>query len=211
MADEEFEGLEDEEEQEPQNKRSMYKYIEEAWEQPRKGYVNDLRVERLKEWRRDPNYKRLERPTRLDRARKLGYKAKQGYVVVRGRVRRGGRRRSRAKGGRGPTRLGFKKLTPRKSIQRIAEERAAKKYVNLEVLNSYWVADDGRYKYYEVILVDPHHPVIKSDPKINWICENHQRGRVFRGLTSSGKKSRGLRKKGKGAERSRPSKRKTER
>ncbi len=193
------------------DKGSMYKYIEEAWEQPRKGYVNELRIERLMEWRREKNYSRIERPTRLDRARKLGYKAKQGYVVVRGRVRRGGRRRSRPKGGRGPTRLGFKKLTPRKSIQRIIEERAAKKYANLEVLNSYWVADDGRYKYYEIIMVDPHHPVIKSDPKINWICDTHHRGRVFRGLTSSGKKSRGLRKKGKGAERSRPSKRKTER
>ncbi len=193
------------------DKHSMYKYIEEAWEQPREGYVNELRIERLKEWRRENNFSSIERPTRLDRARKLGYKAKQGYIVVRGRVRRGGRRRSRPRGGRGPTRMGFKKLTPRKNIQRIAEERAAKKYANLEVLNSYWVADDGRYKYYEIIMVDPHHPVIKSDPKINWICDSHHRGRTFRGLTSSGKKSRGLRKKGKGAERSRPSKRKTER
>ncbi len=210
MADEEFD-FEEDEDKGPVNKQSMYKYIEDAWHKPREGFVGDLRMERLRQWRRDENFSRIERPTRLDRARKLGYKAKQGYVVVRGRVRRGGRRRSRAKGGRGPTRLGFKKLTPRKNIQRIAEERADKRYPNLEVLNSYWVADDGRHKYYEIIMVDPHHPVIKSDPKINWICESHHRGRVYRGLTSSGRKSRGLRKKGKGAERSRPSKRKTER
>jgi hypothetical protein len=30
------------------------------------------------------------------------------------------------------------------------------------VLNSYWVAQDSSYKYYEVILVDPAHKVIKN-------------------------------------------------
>ena len=42
----------------------------------------------------------------------------------------------------------------------------------------------------EVILVDKHHPVIKADKSINWITT--QRRRAFRGLTSAGKKSRGL-------------------
>ena len=79
---------------------------------------------------------------------------------------------------------------------------------NLEILNSYWVAEDGRYKWYEVILVDPNHPVILSDSKINWICNRAHKGRVHRGLTSAGKKSRGLMNKGKGAEKLRPSKRK---
>jgi large subunit ribosomal protein L15e len=92
-----------------------------------------------------------------------------------------------------------------KSIQRIAEERTAKRYPNLEVLNSYYVGEDGKYKYYEVILVDPAHPVIKSDTKINWILS--QKGRVYRGLTSAGKKGRGLLNKGKGAEKVRPSRR----
>jgi len=45
----------------------------------------------------------------------------------------------------------------------IAEERAAKKYPNLEVLNSYYVTEDGSHKWYEVILVDPHHPVIRNE------------------------------------------------
>lgn len=229
MADEETEDKEEKEELEEEveeadlefeeevseegfkEKRSMYKYIEDAWKKPDEGYVRELRQERLKEWRRDDNFKRIERPTRLDKARKLGYKAKQGYVMVRSKIRRGGRRSSRPKSGRGPTRMGFKKLTPRKNLQRIAEERTSKKYPNLRVLNSYWVAEDGRHKYFEIIMVDPHHPVIKNDDKINWICESNKKGRAFRGLTSSGKKSRGLRKKGKGAERSRPSKRKTER
>lgn len=96
--------------------------------------------------------------------------------------------------------MGVKKITSKKSLKRIAEERAARKFPNLEVLNSYWVWEDGVYKWFEVILVDPHHPVIKSDPDINWICEPQHRGRVFRGLTSEGRKNRGLRKKGKGAE-----------
>ena len=57
----------------------------------------------------------------------------------------------------------------------------------------------------EVILVDPNHPVIKSDPKINWICSPHHTRRVNRGLTSAGKKARGLNKKGWGSEKTRPS------
>src|SRR2546428_11796914 len=108
-------------------------------------------------------------------------------------------------GGRHPKRRGLVKITMAKSIQRIAEERTARHYPNLEVLNSYWVGEDGTHKYYEVILVDPQHPVIRNDPKINWICEPANRGRVFRGLTSAGKKGRGLLHKGKGAEKVRPS------
>jgi len=42
-------------------------------------------------------------------------------------------------------------------------------------------------------MVDPHHPAIKADKDINWICDKAHKGRVFRGLTSAGKKVRGLR------------------
>jgi large subunit ribosomal protein L15e len=147
----------------------------------------------------------VEHPTRLDRARALGYRAKQGYIVVRARVRRGGLRKRMFKGGRKPKRRGLKKITMGKNLRRIAEERVAKRYPNLEVLNSYWLAQDGKEKYFEVICVDPHHPVIKADPRINWICDGKQSGRAFRGLTSAGKRGRGLRWKGKGAEKARPS------
>jgi large subunit ribosomal protein L15e len=54
-------------------------------------------------------------------------------------------------------------------------------------------------------MVDPHHPAVKTDKDINWICQKQHKGRVFRGLTSAGKKVRGLRKKGRGAEKARPS------
>ena len=192
------------EEEKPKKKpKNMYGYIGEMWKQPRHGEMKRLQWERMIEWRKEPSIVRVEHPTRIDRARALGYKAKQGYIVVRVRVRRGGLRKRRIKGGRVPSKKGILKITMGKSIQRIAEERASKKYPNLEVLNSYWVGQDGKHKYYEVILVDPHHPVIRSDPKINWIA--NQKGRAERGLTSAGKKGRGLRHKGKGAEKVRPS------
>lgn len=165
----------------------------------------DLTRGRLAEWRKAQAVQRIDGPTNLDRARSLGYKAKQGVVVVRVRVRRGGRRKIRPSRGRRPKRMGVLKIVPKKSIQLIAEERAARKYPNLEVLNSYQVAADGTHKYFEVIMLDPSHPAIQSDPQLGWIASKGKRGRVHRGLTHAGIKSRGLARKGKGAERMRPS------
>ena len=189
---------------------SYYKYVGEIY----KGIKKDIRTDavlrelvigRKQEWRKTPPIERVERPTRIDTARKYGYKAKQGFIVARVRVRRGGMRKSRPTGGRKPKRMGVLKITPAKSIQRMAEERAQRKFMNTEVLGSYWIWEDGQYKWYEVLLVDLHHPVIKSDKDINWICEKQHKRRVFRGLTPAGKKGRGLRKKGMGAEKIRPS------
>jgi len=182
-----------------------YKYVAKAWKRPEGSFVKDLMWQRLIEWRRQPVVLRVEKPTRIDRARKLGYKAKQGFVVTRVRVRRGGFKRIRPKAGRRPKRMGVAKLKLAKSLRLVAEERAARKFPNLEVLNSYWVWEDGRFKWFEVIMVDPNHPVIQSDKDVNWICEKVHRGRVFRGLTSAGKEVRGLHHKGRGAEKVRPS------
>lgn len=182
-----------------------YKYIAEAWKKPEKSFVEELMRQRLMEWRKQPTIMRVEKPTRLDRARKLGYKAKQGFIVARIRVRRGGLRKQRPRSGRRPKRMGVKKYKPAKSLRLIAEERAARKFPNMEVLNSYWVGEDGRFKWFEVIMVDRAHPAIKSDGDINWICQKQHSGRAFRGLTSAGKKVRGLRRKGRGAEKARPS------
>jgi large subunit ribosomal protein L15e len=184
-----------------------YKYMARAWNRPEASFVKELMWQRAIDWRRQPAVLRIERPTRLDRARKLGYKAKQGFVMARVRVRRGGLKRPRPRAGRRPKRMGVAKLKPAKSMRLIAEERAARKFPNLEVLNSYWVWEDGRFKWFEVIMVDPNHPAVKSDKDINWICEGAHRGRVFRGLTSAGKEVRGLRHKGRGAEKARPSRR----
>lgn len=155
---------------------------QEIWESPNYKSM-------LVKWRREDVVTRIERPTRLGRARSLGYKAKQGYVIARTRIRKGGRMRPKIWKGRKPSKSG-RFFTPLQSLQAIAEKRVARKFPNLEVLNSYSVGQDGKSKFFEVILVDPHHSVIASDPKINWITG--QRKRVFRGLTSAGKKSRGL-------------------
>ena len=184
--------------------KSAYQYIAETWKKE-PSELKELRWQRLILWRKQPVIIRIERPTRLDRARRLGYKAKQGYILIRVRVRRGGRRKQRPKRGRKPKKMGVRKFTPKKSIRWIAEERVQRKFPNLEVLNSYPVGRDGRWKWYEVILVDPHHPVIKSDPHINWIGDPVHKKRVYRGLTAAGKKSRGLYKKGRGTEKIRPS------
>jgi len=161
-----------------------YKYMSEAWKKPESSYVKELMQERLIEWRKQPAIMRIEKPTRIDRARRLGYKDKPGYIVVRVRVRRGGLRKPRPRAGRRQKRMGVKKYKPAKSIRLIAEERAARKYPNLEVLNSYWVWEDGRSKWYEVILVDR--------TLLPTLRLGKGRGRVFRGLTSAGRKIRGL-------------------
>jgi len=184
-----------------------YKYIAEAWSKPEMSYLDELMRQRLIEWRKQPTVVRIERPTRIDRARKLGYKAKQGFVVARTRVRRGGLRKQRPKAGRRPKRMGVAKFKPGKSLRLIGEERAGKKFPNLEVLNSYWVGEDGRSKWFEVIMVDPNHPVIKTDKDVSWVIQKQHHRRVFRSLTSAGKKVRSLRRKGRGAEKFRPSKR----
>ncbi|PIN81016.1 50S ribosomal protein L15e [Candidatus Woesearchaeota archaeon CG10_big_fil_rev_8_21_14_0_10_34_8] len=182
----------------------MYKYIKKIWKKPKQG-LDDLWYQRLIQWRREPSSVRLERPTRLDRARELGYKAKQGVIVVRQRVRRGGHRREKISGGRRPSRYGVR-MNLEQSYQWICEQRAARRYPNCEVLNSYWVAQDGKSYWYEVILIDKAHPAILKSKDYKWTAFPQNRRRVFRGLTSAGKKSRGLRNKGKGGEKARPSK-----
>ncbi len=190
-----------------------YKYMAKAWQKPEKSFVKELTRQRLIKWRKEPVITRVEKPTRIDRARRLGYKAKQGFIVARVRVRRGGLRRKRPRAGRRPKRMGVKKYKPAKSLRLIAEERAAKKFPNLEVLNSYWVAEDGRSKWFEVLMIDKH--VLSRQHKFrterakrahqNLMNLSGQKGRVFRGLTSAGKKVRSLRRKGRGAEKVRPS------
>ena len=130
---------------------------------------------------------------------RLGYKAKQGYVIYRVRVRRGSRKRPVHKGtvwGKPKSSGAINKFKCTRNLQNMAEERVGRRCGNLRVLNSYWVAIDGMYKDFEVIMVDPAHRVIRSDPRINWIVSPVHKHRENRGLTSAGRKSRGLRVKG---------------
>jgi large subunit ribosomal protein L15e len=185
--------------------RSAYSHIRETWNDADNDQHAELQWQRTQEWRRQGAIERVERPTRLDKARALGYKAKQGVVLARVSVRKGSARKVRFRKGRRSKRQGVNRITRRKNLQRISEERASRKYRNLRVLNSYWVGEDGTQKWFEVILVDPVHPAIENDDDLNWICADTHKGRAFRGLTSAGKQGRGLRKRGKGAEHTRPS------
>jgi len=184
--------------------KSMYEHVADRWKKPDTSYKSPQQ-QRIIQWRKEENYSRVEKPLRINRARTLGYKAKPGYTVIRAWVRKGSLRKPTIKGGRKPSAKGIKKITAGKSTQRIAEERTAKHYPNMEVLNSYWVGEDGKHHYYEIILVDPVHPSIMHDSKINWITNISNKRRVLRGKTSAGKRGRGLRHKGKGAEKVRPS------
>ncbi len=184
----------------------MHKHVSAAWKKPKEGIPSRYRIDRMAGWRKEPVFMRIDKPTRIDAARRVGYKAKQGVVVVRTRVRRGGLRKGKIHMKRKPSKAGIKKITMGKSIQRIAEERSARRYPNLEVLNSYWVGEDGKNKFYEVIMIDPDHPAIKSDKDMGWVSSgSSHRGRAFRGKTGAGKRGRGLLNKGKGAEKLRPS------
>lgn len=157
--------------------------------------MTELQRERLIKWRREPASVKVEKPLRLDRARSLGYKAKPGYFVVRQRVRRGGRMREQFKKGRRSKARRRKKVLDQ-SLQVLAEQRVARKYTNCEVLNSYWVGKEKKYVWYEVIVADrSHKAVLKDLPHLK-----KTKGRALRGLTSAAKKSRGLRSKGRGAE-----------
>jgi large subunit ribosomal protein L15e len=184
----------------------LHKHVSAAWKKPKEGIPSRYRIDRMAGWRKEPVFMRIDKPTRIDAARRVGYKAKQGVVVVRTRVRRGGLRKGKIHMKRKPSKAGIKKITMGKSIQRIAEERSARRYPNLEVLNSYWVGEDGKNKFYEVIMIDPEHPAIKSDKDMGWVSSgSSHRGRAFRGKTGAGKRGRGLLNKGKGAEKLRPS------
>jgi len=179
------------------------KYIAEIWAKPKEN-LGDAWKQRLIQWRREPAVVKEDAPVRLDKARAYGYRAKKGYVVARVKLERGGRMRPMITSGRKSKNTRRLKILE-KNYRWVAEERAQKEFMNLEVLSSYFVGKDGKHFWYEVILVDPERPEIKADSRINWICRPKNQGRVFRGLTSAARKSRGLRVKGKGAEKVRPS------
>lgn len=162
------------------------KYLREAWKKPDKKLLR----ERMIQWRKGESIVRVEKPLRLDRARSLGYKAKKGVAVVRVRIKRGGHKRTRPNKGRRTKRLHIRKNL-KMNYQEIAEMRVARKYKNMEVLNSYNIGKDGLHYFYEVILVDRASPEIKTDKELSFVTKPANRSRAFRGITSAGKKARG--------------------
>lgn len=168
--------------------QSMYSYLREAWKKP----DTETMRGRMIAWRAGEAVVVVDKPLRLDKARSLGYKAKKGFVVARIRVMRGGRTRRRVEVKGRKTRKQTNRKTLKMSYRWVAEMRASKYFNNLEVLNSYWIGKDGKHYFFEVILVDPQMPEIKSDRTMSWIYTGHHKGRTERGLTSAGKQSRGL-------------------
>jgi len=157
---------------------------------------------RLIEWRRGNSLEVVDRPLRLDRARALGYKAKKGFIVVRVKIGRGGRKREMTKVKGRKTGKQTNRKVLKMSYQWVAEIRAARKFKNMEVLNSYWIGQDGMNYFYEVIMIDPGRPEIKNDRTLGWISNGNNSKRVERGLTSAAKKSRGMKgKKGRSPKR----------
>ncbi|GME77334.1 unnamed protein product [Ambrosiozyma monospora] len=173
-----------------------YKYLEEIHRKKQSDVMRFLLRVRCWEYRQKNVIHRAARPSAPEKARKLGYKAKQGFAIFRVRVRRGNRKRPVPKGATygKPTNQGVSQLKYQKSLRSTAEERVGRRAANLRVLNSYWVNEDSTYKYYEVILVDPQHKAIRRDPRYNWIANPVHKHREARGLTSIGKKSRGINK-----------------
>ncbi|MEK6800808.1 MAG: 50S ribosomal protein L15e [Nanoarchaeota archaeon] len=168
--------------------KGMYHHLREAWKNP----TDEIVKQRMIDWRASDSIVKVEKPLRLDRARALGYKAKKGFVVFRVRLVRGGRKRTRVGVKGRKSRKQTNRKTLKMSYHWIAEIRAERKYKNLEVLNSYFVGKDGKHYFYEVIMIDPSRPEIKSDPVFKWITFKKNSRRAQRGLTSAGKKSRGL-------------------
>ncbi len=140
------------------------------------------------QWNASPTVTRIEKPSNLYRARILGYKAKEGVVMARVRIKKGRRKRPQVGGGRKPAKSG-RFFSRAKSLQAIAEEKAARKFLNCEVLNSYYAGETGDTKYFEIILLDRSSPRIKSDKFYSKII--NRKGRAQRGLSSSGKRYRG--------------------
>ncbi|KAG2373531.1 hypothetical protein C9374_011994 [Naegleria lovaniensis] len=185
-----------------------YKYLNALYKKKQSDALRYLLRIRSWELRQLPGIHRVNHPTRPDKAHQLGFKAKQGYVIYRVRIRRGGRKKQ-VPGGRvngKPATQGIH-LKPKRNLQVVAEGRVGKRVGALRVLNSYWVNQDGRYKWYEVICVDPTSESVRVDPQINWITTTKHKHREMRGLTSSGKRHRGLRTKGCTSSKVRPSRR----
>jgi Ribosomal L15 len=134
-------------------KMGAYKYVEELYKKKQSDVMRFLLRVRCWEYRQLNVIHRASRPSRPDKARRLGYKAKQGYVVYRVRVRRGNRKKPVPKGATfgKPVRQGVNHLKYQRSLRATAEERVGRKCANLRVLNSYWINQDGVYKYFEVI------------------------------------------------------------
>ncbi|CAB1320758.1 unnamed protein product [Coregonus sp. 'balchen'] len=144
-----------------------YKYMQELWRKKQSDVMRFLLRVRCWQYRQLSGLHRAPRPTRPDKARRLGYKCKQGYVIYRVRVRRGGRKRPVPKG-----------ATYGKPVHHGACWPSLWRPEGASVLL-------GRRGLHIQVLRD-------ATPDTQWITRPVHKHREMRGLTSAGKKSRGL-------------------
>ncbi len=114
----------------------------------------ERKAEIIQQVTKEPILVRVDRPTKIARARMLGYKSKNGFVVVRVRVSKGSFRRPRINHARKPSKTGMY-LNLSKSKRIIAEERASRVYRNMSLVGSYFLTENGQYKWFEVLMKDP--------------------------------------------------------
>ncbi|AEA39053.1 60S ribosomal protein L15 (nucleomorph) [Cryptomonas paramecium] len=182
-------------------------FVNELWRKKQSDVMSFLFKIRCWEYRHYPSIYRIKTPSRPEKAKKLGYKSKKGFVIYRVRVRRGNRKTCIKSGivHRKPKNQGITQIKFKRNKQSLAEERTGKVCPNLRILNSYWLNQDSIYKYFEIICIDPVQNSVRNTKKVKWICKEICKHRELRGLTSCGKKYRGLRKKGHRASKIRPS------
>ncbi|MEM3248797.1 MAG: hypothetical protein QXL00_03345 [Conexivisphaerales archaeon] len=133
--------------------KNMYDYINDTWQKYYKEKPDEYKAYLIK-WRSEPRIVRVEKPSRIDKARELGYKEKRGYIAVRVRVARGGMKIQRPNSGRRQKHSGSKLISGQVSKAEIAAQRVSEIYRNMRVLGTYYLGEDGKHVWYEVVLHD---------------------------------------------------------
>lgn len=160
--------------------RSFYRHLAQLWKKPKESLGENLKTREIK-WRQEKTVERVEKSTRPDRAHALGYKAKLGYILARVKIGKGGRRRTYyGRRGRKPSKMGLVHFSHGKSLQRIAEEKAQRRFSNMNIIGSYEVGEDGKQKWFEVILVDMQHANILKNPKLRWAAHPSNENKYLR-------------------------------
>lgn len=130
---------------------------------------------------------KVKYPTRLEASKRIGYKRNIGLSLYRVKIRKGDRRVGIPNRGRSPSKLAPSKSL-RLNLKHVAERRANRKHKEMDVINSYWVGKTGSHTWYEVMMGNFNNKVLKK----RFSIKKHNKRKVFRGLTCSGRKTRNL-------------------
>merc|ERR1719402_331267 len=138
-------------------------YLSEFWKA--KSTAPCAYLNRLRAWecRQQPEVLRIPTPTRPEKASALGYKATPAYTIIRVHAPRIAHKRDTRKGKlhRKPRNCRvYKSLDTSRQV--VAEQKVGAIYTNLRVMGSYWIAEDGIAKYFEVVLADPHNKALRN-------------------------------------------------